>query len=200
MSHTNHYTHGTHKHTCVAGVHGDEDGTGWVQFDLGALKEQSVVARADAPLDGHDLLGHHRQHLQVDAVELVEAGPGPARRQPLEKLAQSNVVQSIGAVEHHTLERERESSVCVCVCVCVCVYLQPLTYIHIPHRVHFEAPAWPRPWQDPSQSLSSPCQPDPREPLPGGDEGLQIEYDSTYRGAQNKIMSISIFYVMHTCL
>lgn len=28
-------------------------------------------------LDGGDLLSHHRQHLNVDAIELVEAGPGP---------------------------------------------------------------------------------------------------------------------------
>lgn len=25
--------------------------------------------------DGQDLLGHHRQHLDVDAVELIEAAP-----------------------------------------------------------------------------------------------------------------------------
>ena len=92
-----------HAHTCISRVHGDKYGTGGVQFDLCALKEKSVVPRADSSLDGHDLLGHHRQHLQVDAVELVKARPGTTRCQSLEELPKSNVVQSIRAVEHHTL-------------------------------------------------------------------------------------------------
>lgn len=28
-------------------------------------------------LDGGDLLCHHREHLNIDAIELIEAGPGP---------------------------------------------------------------------------------------------------------------------------
>lgn len=28
-------------------------------------------------LDGGDLLCHHRQHLNIDAIKLIKAGPGP---------------------------------------------------------------------------------------------------------------------------
>lgn len=31
-------------------------------------------------LDGGNLLSHHRQHLDINAVELVEAGPGPSTK------------------------------------------------------------------------------------------------------------------------
>jgi len=36
-------------------------------------------------------------------VELVEAAPGPRLGQPREELAQHLVVETLGAVEHHTL-------------------------------------------------------------------------------------------------
>ena len=41
----------------------------------------------------------------LNAVELVEAGPGARLRQPLEELAHGFVVQTVRAVEHHTLGR-----------------------------------------------------------------------------------------------
>ena len=91
--------------TSISRVHSDENSTCGVQFDLRPLKQQSVVPRADSSLDGQDLLGHHRQHLQVDTIELIEAGPGTARRQTLEELPQSNVVQTIRTIEHHTLHK-----------------------------------------------------------------------------------------------
>ena len=68
----------------VSGVHCDEDRTGGVQVQLGSLELKHVGAGADGSRDGQDLLGHHGQHLQVDPVELVETGPGAARRQTLE--------------------------------------------------------------------------------------------------------------------
>ena len=55
-------------------------------------------------MDGGDLLGHHRQHLNVNAVELIKAGPGPSAGQPLEELAHSHEVQLVRTVEHHTLD------------------------------------------------------------------------------------------------
>ena len=56
-------------------------------------------------LDGKDLLRNNRQHLQIDPVELIEAGPGTARSESLEELAQRNVIQTVGAVEHDALLR-----------------------------------------------------------------------------------------------
>lgn len=54
-------------------------------------------------LNGKNLLCHHREHLQINPVELVEAGPRTTGGETLEKLAQGNVVQSVRAVEHDTL-------------------------------------------------------------------------------------------------
>ena len=48
---------------CVAWVHGDEDGTGWVQSDVGPLKHEHLHLLGDCPLYGLYLLGYHRQHL-----------------------------------------------------------------------------------------------------------------------------------------
>ena len=90
--------------TRISRVHGDEDGAGGVQFDLGPLKQKDAGPRIDPSLDGQDLLGHHGQHLKVDTVELIKAGPCSTRGQPLEKLAQGNVVQTVRAVKHYTLD------------------------------------------------------------------------------------------------
>lgn len=67
----------------VTGIHGDEHGAGRVQLQFGPFEEQLLVAGIDTPLDGEDLLGDDREHLQVYAVELVEAGPSAARGQSL---------------------------------------------------------------------------------------------------------------------
>lgn len=37
-------------------------------------------------LNGQNLLGNHRQHLQINTVELVKTRPGTARCQTLEKI------------------------------------------------------------------------------------------------------------------
>lgn len=41
-----------------------------------------------------DLLRDDREHLELDAVELVEAGPRARRRQALEELAHRDVVET----------------------------------------------------------------------------------------------------------
>ena len=58
-------------------------------------------------MDDGDLLSDYGQHLDVDPVELVETSPRSARRQPFEELRHSHVVELVGAVEHHALDRER---------------------------------------------------------------------------------------------
>ena len=92
----------------VPGVHGDEHGAGGVEGELGALEEELLLVGLDGALDAVDLLRHHGQHLQLDAVELVEARPGAGLRQPLEELAHGLVVETVGAVEHHALRLEGE--------------------------------------------------------------------------------------------
>ena len=48
-------------------------------------------------------LGYDRQDFQLNSVELIEAGPGPSTSQALKKLAHSQVIQSVRAVEDNTL-------------------------------------------------------------------------------------------------
>ena len=42
-------------------------------------------------------------NLQINSVEFVKAGPGAARRESLEELAQGDVIESVGAIEHDAL-------------------------------------------------------------------------------------------------
>lgn len=57
-------------------VHGDEDPTGPHQIDFKALEIEAGEAGSQGREDGQDLLGHHRQHLHIDAVKLIKAAPG----------------------------------------------------------------------------------------------------------------------------
>ena len=65
----------------VAGVHRDYDVAGGVQTDFLTLEHEFLQIHAYGHLYGQDLLRDHRQDLQLDSIELVEAGPcpGPAR-------------------------------------------------------------------------------------------------------------------------
>mmetsp|Transcript_3423 Transcript_3423/g.5890 ORF Transcript_3423/g.5890 Transcript_3423/m.5890 type:complete len:294 (-) Transcript_3423:4502-5383(-) len=69
----------------VARVHGNEDGVGRINQDVTALKLNSVIFGDGCLLDIVHLLSHNGQHLDVDAVELVEARPGTSHGQPLEE-------------------------------------------------------------------------------------------------------------------
>lgn len=78
--------------------------------------------------DSGNLGGHHRQHLHLNAVELVQAGPGARLSQAAEHLARHLVVHAITAVEHDDIPGQRlaevlhtlpQRSLLVCVCSCL---------------------------------------------------------------------------------
>ena len=89
---------------CISGVHGDEHGAGGVESQLRAFEHEAFEVGIDSILDGRDLLGYDGQHLELNAVELVEARPGARLRQAFEELAHRLEVQAIRTVEHHALE------------------------------------------------------------------------------------------------
>ena len=57
-------------------IHGDEDTTGPDQVDLPSLKDEPRRPGGESRQDGQNLLRHHRQHFNVDSVELIKAAPG----------------------------------------------------------------------------------------------------------------------------
>ena len=79
----------------VTGIHGNKHRAAWDESDLSAFEDDRVLASIDAALDGQNLLRHHRQHFQVDAVELVEARPSTAGGKTFEELTESLVVQAV---------------------------------------------------------------------------------------------------------
>lgn len=67
----------------IAGVHGDEGIAGGHQPDLHSFKGEHAELGSLGTLDGQHLLGHHTQHLQLYAVELIKARPGSTACQAL---------------------------------------------------------------------------------------------------------------------
>ncbi|KAA6429076.1 MAG: hypothetical protein FRX49_01186 [Trebouxia sp. A1-2] len=67
-----------------------------VQLNLCVFKDKALDLGLDGQLDGEDLLGHHRQHLQASCMMT-------GMRTHLEELAHGDVVQAITAVEDHAL-------------------------------------------------------------------------------------------------
>ena len=64
----------------------------------------NCCATYSIPAPHTHLLCHHGEHLELYPVELVEACPCATGRQSLEELAHGDIVETIGAVEHHALE------------------------------------------------------------------------------------------------
>ena len=91
----------------VAGVHGDEHATPVVEVELGVLEDEPLLLLLDGDLNRENLLRDDGEHLEVDAVELVEARPRAAGRQAFEELGHREVIEAVGAVENHALHRER---------------------------------------------------------------------------------------------
>ena len=94
--------------TRVTGVHRDEDGAAAVERQLSAFEIELLEVLGDCALNGLHLLRDHGQHLQLDAVEFVEARPRARLRQTLEELAHRFVVEAVRAVEHDTLTKEQK--------------------------------------------------------------------------------------------
>mmetsp|Transcript_2367 Transcript_2367/g.7837 ORF Transcript_2367/g.7837 Transcript_2367/m.7837 type:complete len:1218 (-) Transcript_2367:3636-7289(-) len=88
---------------CVARVHRDEDAVGRPEPNFAPLEHELVVFGQQRLPDCEQLLGHHRQHLDVDPVELVEAGPAASLCHAREELAHHLVVKLVGAVEDNAL-------------------------------------------------------------------------------------------------
>jgi len=59
----------------VSGVHGDEDATRPLESDVATLEDKARHGVGQGRHDAEDLLCYHRQHLDVDPVELVETAP-----------------------------------------------------------------------------------------------------------------------------
>lgn len=70
----------------LRGVHCDEISTGWIEFDVFALKHKPKVLAVFGLFDHQDLLGNHRQDLQVNPVELIKAAPASRLSQSGEEL------------------------------------------------------------------------------------------------------------------
>mmetsp|Transcript_13743 Transcript_13743/g.31845 ORF Transcript_13743/g.31845 Transcript_13743/m.31845 type:complete len:1547 (-) Transcript_13743:4516-9156(-) len=88
--------------TSVTGVAGDEDASlGVKRHNLAVGEDECRAALAHGGEDAVDLLRGHRQHLEVDAVELVEATPAAGHGQALVQLAERAEIHLVGAVEHH---------------------------------------------------------------------------------------------------
>lgn len=57
-------------------IHGYEHGASWIQFKHCILEKEFHNLASNGPLYGQNLLRDHRQHFQLYAIELIEAGPG----------------------------------------------------------------------------------------------------------------------------
>lgn len=62
--------------SCIARVHRYGHEAVGIEFEHSPFKVKVLQLLLDGPLDAEDLLGHYRQHLQLNTVELVEACPG----------------------------------------------------------------------------------------------------------------------------
>ena len=64
--------------------------------------------------DCGNLGGHHRQHLHLNAIELIQAGPGAGLCQASKHLAGHLEVDAIAAVEHDDVASQRFAEVLQC--------------------------------------------------------------------------------------
>mmetsp|Transcript_31988 Transcript_31988/g.94109 ORF Transcript_31988/g.94109 Transcript_31988/m.94109 type:complete len:483 (-) Transcript_31988:1628-3076(-) len=86
--------------TSVAWIHGNEEGADLLQDDILRISGELEYLEALllGVLNGQDLLCHHRQYRERDAIELVEASPQSALAETLEDLGAVGVLHLIRAV------------------------------------------------------------------------------------------------------
>ena len=99
--------HGKKRERERAGSHRNVHTKVGVDVNVDVFEDAPRVAALDAALEGHDLLCDHAQHLDGDAVELVEARPRAGAGEPFEELAHGSVVELVAAVEDDALLRQR---------------------------------------------------------------------------------------------
>jgi hypothetical protein len=63
--------------------------------------------RAITALQSNNLLSHNREHVYINPVELIKAGPGPSAGETLEDLPHGHEIQLVRAVEHYTMALAR---------------------------------------------------------------------------------------------
>ena len=95
----------------MAGVQRGQRADRGDEITLLLLEHESSLAGADALQDGAILRGDDREHLDGDAVELVEAAPCARLREAREKVARHLVVHLIRAVGHDDPNREAAAQI-----------------------------------------------------------------------------------------
>ncbi len=81
------------KNNCLlTWVHSDVYSELRIDHNVGAFKDGALLTTLHGALELDDLLRDHTQHLDVNAVELVEARPGTRTGQSFEELAHGHVV------------------------------------------------------------------------------------------------------------
>ena len=66
----------------------------------------AVAVYLEGILNGEQLLSHNTEHFNVNAVELVKAGPGSRLGQASKEFTHEAVVQPFTTVEHHTVHSQ----------------------------------------------------------------------------------------------
>ena len=89
----------------VARVHRDVDADAVDHGDLAPLEGEALEPLGERRLDGLDLRRHHREHLDRDAVELVEAAPRARLHEAREDAAHRLEVEALATAEDLALQR-----------------------------------------------------------------------------------------------